>query len=154
MPIKQETLEKLFSISLKARILREWQKASRIQDQEFSERELLTLEIIESLAPITEKALCKIFGLSFSSVAELTKKLSDAGLIDTAGKARGKALALTEKGAKTLENIKKVSANRFEYLFDSFSENEWKQLLALFQKVEKNVENSVQRLVFDHYPTV
>jgi DNA-binding MarR family transcriptional regulator len=152
MPIKQEVLEKLFSISLKARILREWQKASRIQDQEFSERELLTLEIIESLAPITEKALCKIFGLSFSSVAELTKKLSDAGLIDTAAKARGKALALTKKGEQTLRTLKKISASRFEYLFDSFSDDEWDRLLRLFQKVEKNVENYVQRLVFDRYP--
>ncbi|HRY51436.1 MAG TPA: MarR family winged helix-turn-helix transcriptional regulator [Candidatus Paceibacterota bacterium] len=152
MPIKQDTLEKLFSISLKARILREWQKASRIQDQEFSERELLTLEVIENLKPITEKALCKIFGLSFSSVAELTKKLSDAGLIDSGAKARGKALALSGKGTKTLEDLKKISASRFEYLFESFSETEWEQLLKLFGKVEKNVENHVQRLVFDRSP--
>jgi DNA-binding MarR family transcriptional regulator len=153
MPLKQETLEKLFSISLRTRILREWQKASRIQDQEYSERELLTLEIIESLDPITEKALCKIFGLSFSSVAELTKKLTDAGLIDAEGKARGKPLVLTKKGEQTLHNIKKISASRFEYLFESFSDEEWERLLRVFQKVEKNVDNYVQRLVFDRYPS-
>ena len=144
MPIKQEALEKLFSISLKARILREWQKATRLQDQDFSERELLTLEIIASLAPITEKGLCKIFGLSFSSVSELTKKLEDAGFVET-GKVRGQPLALTGKGKEKLQELKKTSANRFEYLFDGFTDPMWDQLLALFNKVEENAERHVQR---------
>jgi DNA-binding MarR family transcriptional regulator len=152
MPIREDTLQKLFNISLRARILREWQKANRVQDQDFSERELMTLEIIESLAPITEKGLCKIFGLSFSSIAEVTKKLAEAGLVDTAEKARGRPLALTSKGAQTLADLKRVSANRFEYLFESFSDQEWKLLMRLFAKVEKNVERCVQRLVFDRYP--
>jgi DNA-binding MarR family transcriptional regulator len=60
---------------------------------------------------------------------------------------------LTEKGTKTLQSLKKISASRFEYLFDSFSDAEWERLLALFHKVQKNVDNYVQRLVFDRYPS-
>src|SRR5206468_7650130 len=96
--MKTDVLKLLFSISLKARILREWQKANRAQDAQFSERELLTLELVNDFGPITEKGLCKIFGLSFSSVSDLLKKLRQAGFIED--KARGKPLRLTEKGKR------------------------------------------------------
>src|SRR5882672_5108333 len=146
MPIQNEVLKTLFSVQLRTRILREWQKANRAQDQEFSERELLTLELVEGFGPITEKGLCKIFGLSFSSISDIIKKLGEADLLDKSEKARGKPLALTKKGQQTLEDLKKVSAKRFEYLFESFSDEEWKDLMRLFDKVQKNVERYTQRL--------
>ena|SRR5712664_3776548 len=148
--MKTEVLNLLFSISLKARILREWQKANRAQDAQFSERELLTLELVTDFGPITEKGLCKIFGLSFSSVSDMLKKLTQDGLIGD--KARGKPLVLTEKGKKWLQSLKQTSATRFEYMFESFSLKEWDTLFNLFKKVEKNAERYVQQLVFDRYP--
>jgi len=154
--MKNELVEKLFSISLKARILREWQKANRAQDQEFSERELLTLELINDFAPITEKGLCKIFGLSFSSVSDLIKNLAEKGVIDTSEKMRGKPLALTDSGLQTLERLKQMSAARLIYLFESqessVTEQEAEIMLNIFKKIEKNAERHVQQLVFDRYP--
>ncbi|MCW5552133.1 MAG: hypothetical protein KIS67_08190 [Verrucomicrobiae bacterium] len=140
----------LFSISLKTRILREWQKANRAQDQEFSERELLTLELISDFGPITEKGLCKIFGISFSSVGDIVKKLTQANLVE-ADRGRGQPLELTKHGKQRLEQIKEVSAVRFGYLLEGLTEKEQEAFLGIMAKVDKNAEQYVQRLVFDRY---
>lgn len=150
--MKAEILEKLFSISLKTRILRVWQKSNSAHDQEFSERELLTLELINDFTPITEKGLCKIFGIPFSSLSEMIKKLSDMGLIKSE-RARGKPLALTHKGVELLKSLKQRSAIRFGYLFESFSDQDCEQLVNLFNKIDKNAERCVQQFVFGRYET-
>ena len=147
-------LEKLFSISLKARILRTWQKASRADEQEFSELELFALELVSDFGPITEKGLCKIFGLSFSSVSDIVKKLRDKSLIECADKNRGKPLTLTKEGKTKLEEIKRSSATRFSYLFespDTLTEEEWRVLMKLLEKMDKNAERHIQRFIFDRY---
>ena len=150
-----ELAQILFSISLKARILRAWQQANRAQDQEFSENEMFTLELISDFPPITEKGLCKILGLSFSSVGELVKQLVQKGTIDPSEKARGKPLVLTKCGEQILKRLKERSAARLSYLFDStnnpLTDSEIEILKKIFRKVENNVEHQVQTLVFDRY---
>ena len=96
----------LFSISLKARILRAWQKSTKVSEQEFTERDLFSLELIQDYPPMTEKGLCKIFGLSPSSVSDIVKNLCEKGLIDTSEKSRGKPLELTPEGVRKLNEIK------------------------------------------------
>ncbi|HEX3855733.1 MAG TPA: MarR family winged helix-turn-helix transcriptional regulator [Verrucomicrobiae bacterium] len=142
----------LFSISLKTRILRAWQKSNSAQDQDFSERDLLTLELIADFAPITEKGLCKIFGLSFSSVNDIVKKFVSLGLVKDE-KERGETLALTEGGRKRLAALKQASATRFNFLFEGLGEKDETALHEIFQKIDKNVERNVQQLVFGRFET-
>ena len=140
----------LFSISLKTRILREWQKANRAQDQEFSERELLSLELISDFGPITEKGLCKIFGISFSSVGDIVKKLTEVGLVE-ADRGRGQPIELTKHGKERLEELKEASAVRFGYLFEGLTDKEAELFQKIMEKVEKNADRCVQQFVFDRY---
>jgi DNA-binding MarR family transcriptional regulator len=142
----------LFAISLKTRILRAWQKSNSAQDQDFTERDLLTLELISDFGPITEKGLCKIFGLSFSSVSDIVKKFVSLGLIKEE-KERGEPLVLTEGGKKRLATLKQASATRFNFLFEGLDEKEQKELHKIFLKVDKNVERNVQQLVFGRFET-
>ena len=149
--MNNKLLEKIFSISLKARILREWQKSNRADDQQFTERELLTLELISDFAPITEKALAKIFGLAFSSVSDLVRGLKELDFIDSSDKIRGQPLALTPKGRAALEKLKQVSATRFTYLMESLDESDLQALMRVFDKMDRNAGATVQKFVFDRY---
>ena len=144
-------LSAIFSISMKARILREWQKSTRAEDQDFSERDLLILELINDFSPITEKGLSKVLGVAFSSVSDIVKRLSELGLIDTSEKSRGSPLALTASGKDKLARIKAISATRFEYLFENLSEQDIDKLENILKKIDKSAEETIQRLVFDRY---
>lgn len=146
-----QTVQILFSISLKARILRAWQAANRAQDQEFTERELLILELVRDFGPIWEKSLCKIFGVSFSSVADALKPLLEKGLIDGKEKQRGKPLALTERGEKCLDELKRKSATRLGYLFSGLDASDLEHLERIFLKVDRAADRAVKELVFDRF---
>ena len=140
-----------FSISLKARILREWQKTTRAEDQEFSERDLLTLELINDFSPITEKGLCKVLGIAFSSASDVVKRLIELGLVDSSDKSRGTPLALTAAGKEKLTRIKATSATRFAYLFENLNKRDIAMLEKVLKKIDNSAGETIQRLVFDRY---
>ena len=144
-------LETIFSISLKARILREWQKSNRAEDQEFQERDLLCLELINDFGPITEKGLCKVFGLQFSSISDIVNRLTEKGFIEKQGGTRGKPLALTETGRKRLTKLKQDSAVRLGYLFSTLEKQDEDSLISVFNKIDKAAAKHVNELVFDRY---
>lgn len=146
--MKQEVLLKLFSISLKSRILRAWQKASCATEPEYTEAEMLILEVIEDYDAVTEKAVGKILGIAPSSVSDRLDKLEGMGLIATPEKGRSKPLALSEKGKNTLIEIKRISASRYGYLFEGLTAAQANTLLTIFTKVEENAESAIQRYVF------
>lgn len=150
----EELLSRVFHIALRARILREWQVAHAARSPQFNDREMLTLEVINDFAPITEKELCKIFGLSPSSVNEMVKKLADLGLVDKETEAadkRAKPLRLTPDGVSALEGIKAGSARRFGYLFASLTEDEQQRLLPVFEKIGRTVDTKVREMVFGEF---
>lgn len=153
MRMKASTVTLMFSISLKARILREFQKVTRVQEQEFSERELFALELISDFGPITERGLGKVFGLSPSSVSDMLQHLCELGLIDIKDKARGKPLILSKLGEERLRSIKQISATRFGYLFERLEDDDWAALDRIFTQVDKNAERYVNMLVFDRAPS-
>jgi DNA-binding MarR family transcriptional regulator len=146
--MKDIALTLMFSISLKARILRVWQAANQAADQEYSERELLTLELIQDFGPITEKGICKVFGIGFSTASDLLDRLGTDGLLDEGELGRGKALQLTEEGRRRLDELKRLSATRFGYLFEGLSESDWESLTEIFKKADLNASTWVSRLVF------
>lgn len=141
----------MFALSLKVRILREFQKVTRAEDQRFSERELLALELIENFSPITEKGLAKVFGIAFSSVSDLVHKLIDLELIDSTERGRGKPLELTPKGRECLQRLMQSSSNRYGYLLDFMQDDDFQMLENLFDKMDKNAAAMVQKIVFDRY---
>ncbi|MFZ2643689.1 MAG: hypothetical protein WA117_22045 [Verrucomicrobiia bacterium] len=149
--MKKDILNSMLSIALKVKILREWQESNCAKDHEFSERQQLALELIKDFAPITEKSLCKIFGLSFSSINDIVKRLAEMRLIDTSDKTRGKPLILTELGVAKLAKLKEASITRFGYLLDSMTEEEWIPLRKILEKIDKNAERTIQQMVFDRY---
>src|ERR1039457_2593948 len=98
MNAKETVLEQIFSISLKVRILKAWEKSSHAETQEYSERDLLTLELIHDFTPITEKTLSKIFGVPFSSLSDSVERLEKLELIAPSEEGRGKPLVLPKEG--------------------------------------------------------
>ena len=146
--IQNQFLTLVSSLSLKSRILREWQKTTRIRDDDFSEREILTLELIRDYPPITEKSLTKFFGLSFSSVASIVNHLRQLGVIEAAQKARGKPLVLTKAGTARLNELRESSAARYSYLVDKMSTEEIQKLIDLYETMDRNAERHVQKLMF------
>ncbi len=144
-------LETIFSISLKARILREWQKSNRAEEQEFNERDLLSLELINDFGPITEKGLSKVFGLQFSSISDIVNRLTEKGLVEKQSGTRGKPLTLTETGRRRLTKLKQDSGVRLGYLFSTLNEVDEKSLLSVFSKIDKAAAKHVNELVFDRY---
>ena len=102
-----ETLEKLSIISLKARILREWQKASRGRGDDFGEREILCLELVRDFPTTTEKTICRVFGIHYSSVSLMVNKLAALGLLEKTSK-RGERLKLTKPGADKLTEAQAI----------------------------------------------
>lgn len=145
----------MFDISLKARILREWQKAAAARQSEFSERDMLVLEIAHGFGPITETEIRTIFGLSPSFISELVKSLRDAGLVereDSAGRdVRAKPLTLTAAGKAQLERIKTASAQRFEYLLSETSEEEQELLAPILEKIKEAATRKVREMIFGEY---
>ena len=153
MNAKETVLEQIFSISLKVRILKAWEKSSHAETQEYSERDLLTLELIHDFTPITEKTLSKIFGVPFSSVSDIVERLEKLELIAPSEEGRGKPLVLTKEGELRLEKLKQNSAVRLNFLFESLPEEDWKTLSRIYEKIDQNAAQAVQSQVFGRFPT-
>ena len=144
---KKKLLELFSSISLKARILREWQKTSPIVDENFSEREILTIELVRDYSPITEKSLTKFFGISFGSVADIVANLRKLGILEQAGKAKALPLKLTKNGIEQAENIRAKNIVRHNYLLENIEEKDIGALIEIYDEIDKNAERNVQSLV-------
>ena len=153
--MRQDALEKLFSVSLKARILRAWQSATSAGESTLSEREVLTLELIEAFPDIsvTEKKLSRVFAISASSVCDMAKRLEARGFLKREiGEdeiARGKPLRLTEAGKEQLEGFRKSGAARFSYLFSSIEADDWDLIVRLLEKVDQSATDAIRRNIFD-----
>jgi len=149
--IVSEVLEKDYGIGLKARMLAEWVRIHRPVRDDYSERQIFTLELIHGFAPITRKDLGIIFGMSPSSVSDMVRRLGDDGLVteEKAGNdAREKPLALTERGAAYLDSVRKQNAIRYRYLFDSVTPDEWRTLTAILDKVDAAARRQVDEMIF------
>ncbi len=152
--MNDNTLQVLFGISLKQRIIREWQRANEVQAQDYSERDMLCLELISAFGPVTEAGLYKVFALSISSVNDMVKKLIKKGVIqkvDSQGTTRGAIITLTEQGGIVLEKIKAAGAARFGYLFSDLSLDESKLLTKVLIKLDNAATRQVNQLVFGRY---
>lgn len=151
----KKIIEKSFSISLKIRLLRAWQSTITAADNEFSERELITLELIDvfSQIAITEKKLSIIFGLSPSSVNDIVNRLTECSLLaketDDKDITRGRALRLTKKGKEQLKKYKEAGAARYAYLFALVNDDEWSVLEKLLDKMDQAITDAIKKNVFD-----
>jgi len=151
----ENVLGLIFDISLKARVLKEWQTSHAARKPEFSERHILILELAKDFAPITEKELGKIFSLPTSSINDFVAKLVNAGLVEKTRKKEGdcreKPVNLTDRGEQYLNEIKRASSMRYEYLINKFQEEELESFISYLKKVNESVESVMKNLVFQQY---
>ncbi len=152
--MKSEFLSRLVSISLRTRLFREWQKAHQLGDPPFSERELLTLEVVNDFKNITEKDIGRLFGLSPSSVNDLVSRLVEEKILTKPEGTRGKPLSLTKTGQQQLSKMKQANAKRLEYLFDSFSDQDWETIMPLLEKIGHAAQRHIETEVFRDDSTI
>lgn len=158
--MKKKNLEKMVAIALKARVLREHQRASSSFSEDCSPREVLALELISGFSAegVTEKTLSRIFGLSPSSVSDLIRHLTECKLVEkeTGEDAitRGRPLKLTAKGETQLKAIKASDAARFAFLlskFDGYSDEEKRIVNKFLDDVHDAATTAVNERIFDKY---
>lgn len=144
-------MQDVFDISMRIRILRSWQESNAARPSEFSERDLLILEIISQFGPVTETELRTILGMSPSLVSQVIKQMTDRGLVtkQSGTDARCKPLGLTTLGTASLKNIREKSAKRYEFLLAKLTEPEQKHLALLVQKISQGVSECVNQEVFN-----
>ena len=148
-----QVLTRIYSIGLKARMLAEWIKIHRPSQEQYSARQMFTLELIQGFAPITRKSLGVIFGMSPSSVSDMVRQLIADGLVaeeklQNGADAREKPLALTEQGASYLKAAKQKEAIRYKYLFDGVRPDEWRGLVDLLDKIDQAAKKQVDEMIF------
>ena len=158
--MRQDLLKRLYSISLKARILKSWQETNQVGHSPLSEREMLVLEFVHEFskyAPVTESVVCKVLGISPSSSSDLVGKLVklDYLIKETGdkGQTRNKPLQTTKEGLQFLEErVRKSGAARFAYLFSGFTkEAEWNTLGDIVESVDEAATKAVRKFVFGQY---
>ena len=64
------------------------------------------------------------------------------------GDAREKPLAMTEKGAEYLAEMKRRESVRYKYLFETISPEEWKNLAGLLDKIDAAARKQVDEMIF------
>lgn len=142
-------------ISLKVRILREWQQASRARAPVYGEREVLILELIEHFSPVTEGELRSVFGLSPSSMNDAVKGLVDSGLLDKTARdesdQRLRPLTLLAKGKAALKAIRESAAARYWYLLSELGAEQLAALRPVLKDIDKAATREIRRRVFDEY---
>ena len=152
--VRKEVISRVFDIALKIRVHREWQKNNAAFPLKYSERDMLTLELIEQFPGITEKSLGIILGLAPSSVSLITTRLVEEGLINKNSRnildRREKPLRLSDKkGKSVLTKIKHSSAERYEYMFSRFSSEQLEAFKPLLDTIEETVSKRVNQDVFN-----
>jgi Mn-dependent DtxR family transcriptional regulator len=146
--MNHEALGKLSITALKARILREWQKASCGRSEEFGERERLCLELINDFPYATEKTVCRVFGVHYSSAAHLINKLTGMQLLEKIGK-RGERLKLTKTGVDMVEELRLSNAARMKRWFSALEPSDWAALDRIAAKLDRAVTDQILELIFD-----
>jgi len=148
--LDKDILTLLFEASLKSRLLREWQKSSSAGADTLSEREMLSLEMIQAYSPVGQRALSKVFDISPGAASHLVNQLCALGLVERPERKgpRESLLKLTEKGKHFLDDIKKIAAQRYAYLFADCNEPDFEILRGILKKINEATDRKVLESVF------
>jgi DNA-binding MarR family transcriptional regulator len=154
--IPTELVANMFELAGKARILKEWLDASAVGSPQLSDREVLTLQVVNDFAPVTENELARVFGISPGSINEMVKRLIDRELLDKTetrdgGDRRTKPLAITEQGIQTLATIKSGSARRYTYLLHDLTPEQLDALAPIIKLMNQSAVEHIKHLVFRRY---
>lgn len=145
-----------------ARALLEHERASTAPtDQPFSEREILTLCLVEQFEGLmTATALSKVFGLHHSQVGKILDKLVGRELLKKSTEhiskksGRGMPLHLNPKGSQALREIKLGLGRRFSYLNQELNADQLKQAHELIKKMNAMAKRTFEERVFAKLPTL
>lgn len=148
--MKDDVLDRLVAISLRTRLLQTFHAATKLKAGAamVSEREILAMEAIRGLKKITEQGLCQLFGMSPSSVSDMVTRLTEQNLVTKPEKTRGKPLSLTKGGQEVLVKMRQATAQRFDYLFEGFTDQDWEVLLPLLERVGGNAQRYLEKELF------
>lgn len=123
-------------------------RSTPTSEQDFTEREVLTLKLLEQFpGQVTETTLRKTFDLHYSQVGQMVKRLSEGGLLEKHG--RGKPIELTAKGVEAAEKLQVTLGLRFAYAFRSFKPDDFRNLSYLLRKMYGDARKQVENRLFD-----
>ncbi len=112
-------------------------------DQPFSEKEMLTLCLVEQFkGMVTATTLCKVFGMHPSQVSKIVDRLVGRELLERSTakisrkSGRGMPLQLTSKASEALKGIKHRFGAGFEYLFEDFNPKQLEMMCELIGKTQ------------------
>jgi DNA-binding MarR family transcriptional regulator len=116
---------------------------------DLSEREELALRLIELFPKlVTEKTLCRTFGLSFSRAGQLVKRLIKLHLLEEKA-GRGKPLALTDQGKQKAREVELKRGESFDYVCAGMNREKLDQLYELMDKMCRASQAAVNKKLFD-----
>ncbi len=138
----EKLLLSVLKIALIARVFRELQASSTLRPPKYSNRQILVLELIDEFAPLTEKEIRKMLGLSASTVSEILKKLLEDELItESVSKrkdGRTKPMAIKKPGGEeVLKTTRAMATRRLSYLFAGLDEKDMETLIPLAEKIAR-----------------
>ncbi len=117
--------------SLGRALLEHERASSSPANQPFSEKEMITLCLVEQFGGmVTATTLCKVFGIHPSQVSKVVDGLVTRELLKKSTKSisrksgQGTALQLTPKAIGALKEIKYRIGAGFEYLYEGFNAGE------------------------------
>ena len=139
-----------------ARVLLEHEKASTSPaDQPYTEREILTLCLVEQFKGlVTTTTLTKVFDLHHSQAGKIVQGLVNRGVLKKSGKpvskklGRGAPLELGPKAEEELMNIKLGLACRFAYLYQELTVQQRKQMYELIARMCAAAKREVEVRIF------
>ena len=124
-------------------------------DQPFSEKEMITLCLVEQFeGMVTATTLCKVFGIHPSQVSKIVDGLVSRGLLEKSTapisrkSGRGTPLQLTSKSSEALKEIKFRIGAGFEYLYEDFNIKDIQKMCALTMKTHAAAKKRFKRNVF------
>jgi DNA-binding MarR family transcriptional regulator len=116
------------------------QDITRLYGNYLSSSELLVLKYLSEHGAMKASDLSKKMNVSASHITSVTDSLTEKEYmtrIRSTVDRRVVDLALTEKGKQILDECLEMKLEYFQQKFDSFSEEELKQLITLFNKLYK-----------------
>ncbi len=129
--------------------LQEHRRASTVtcRSKRLSDREVLVIRLMQKYPnKITEKTLCKLFGMQYSQVGQMVKRLTGFGVLEKPG--RGKGLRLVTNSASVIEDLDRIQANKFMPLCKGLTDEEFHQLINILQKVHKTAQAMFEDRMF------
>jgi DNA-binding MarR family transcriptional regulator len=150
--IQESALRKAAALSHSLQIFSTWSRSSSSGRPVLSQRELLTLKLVNDHPGwVRDKTITKIFNIHFSQVCLMAKKFNGLGYIEKE-EGRRKSWTITDAGKKALDDGIALTAYLFRHCFSGLEDDECKTLETLLEKIIGANKNYCNYCIFDVLP--